>query len=193
MKKVLYITVFLLFVTACSNNKSAKEVPTYQTAPKLEEVKKMSDSLEVKPNFKYTGGGTVFKNDKLAAQKIQQIIDIALLLKQDSTAVELKKNALSLAMLLYKNKDIAAVEEELARFDLPQCDSIIIKSVTLKGVDKVNGFVKGTTYYFDLNIYRKGTIASIQKKKAVLVFENIKTQLEGKEYFSIQSKILAIE
>ena len=176
MKKIVYIAFLILFLSSCSNNKTHKN-----------EKRKDADNRNVISVF---GSEKVVSNESLSHQKIKQIIEIANLLQQDIEK-DLMKNSLQLAERLYKNKDTQDIQRELLSLKLPLNDSLVVHSYKPISNISINALNHKIEYTFLIDTYSKGK-KTTHNKTAIIEFSNIENELEGKFYYSIGSKIIAI-
>jgi PBP1b-binding outer membrane lipoprotein LpoB len=185
MKKIIYIILFLTIFQACSDSKvksykkdSVKEaVPTATT-----------DNLKTEPLFEEN---LILKSDQISFQKIQQIVEISKIINDSTVDEALKNNSLNLAKKLYKNKEKQLIINELQQIDSQESDSIFVKNLKIIKTQTLDLFTQQTSYSFDIISY-KDLKESIFQKKVVIEFKNIETDIEGKTYYSIKSKIVKL-
>jgi len=186
MKRIVYIIILLTIFQACSSDNKAKK-DTY-----LESVKEVStataDSISSNILFKER---IIEKNDQISYQKIQQIVEISRLLNDEIIPLDVKENSLNLAKSLYKNKDKRLIEKELQSINSQKSDSVRVKNLKIIKTKTLDPFTQQTSYSFDIITY-KNSQESILQKNAVIEFKNIQTEIEGKNYYSIKSKIIEL-
>ena len=191
MKNILYILFSFALLYGCSNGgtKSHKE----KLVP---ETKKEAGSAQVigSDNIEIFGTEIQESNAKLSFQKIAQIIEIAVLSENKDIAKEIRDNSLKLAENLYKDKKIQLIKKELSALNLPKCDSVRVFHFKGDTPQTTDLFTQQINFVFDIYTYNNNGVKSIIKgKQASLEFKNNKTEIEGKTYYSISSKIIKIE
>lgn len=205
MKKIIYILFILSFIFGCQNQR--KENSIKKSAPvSVEEVKEITkeEIKDIKPikvknidstNFKNSKkeiqeiSAYNFQNKKIANQKIQQVLDIALLIQKENIDFDLKNHALDYAKKLFIVKEEQLLKEELKSINLTNIDSIQVKDLILINEQKISQSKQITTLNFNLFLFKNGEI-SILKKSAKLQIIKEETVLNGQPYFNYKTKLI---
>ncbi len=190
MKNILYILFSFALLYGCSNGakKSHKEALVSEATKDTDSTKDIGlDDIEI------FGTEIQGSNTKLSFQKIAQIVEIAVLYENKNIAQEIRDNSLKLAKSLYKDKSTQIIKEELSALNLPKCDSVHVFSFKGSIPQTIDLFTQRINFGFDIHTYNNGVKSIIKGKQASLEFKNNKTEIEGKTYYSISSKIIKIE
>lgn len=207
MKKIIYILFLFSFVFGCQNQK--KENVVEKSVPvSVKEITK-SETKDIEPIKVKNMDSTNFKNSEQfkkeiqkinthnfqyktnANQKIQQVLDIALLIQKENIDFDLKNHALDYAKKLFIVKEEQLLKEELKSVNLTNIDSVQVKDLILVNEQKISESKQNTTLKFNLYLFKNGKI-SILKKSAKLQIIKKETVLNGESYLNYKTKLIKL-
>lgn len=197
MKKIIYILFILSCFFGCKqqHHNDVKSIPVEEMKViKNENVKE--DTLNFKNAEDIINEKEISNNNfnykNISSQKIQQVLDIALLIQKENIDFDLKNHALDYAKKLFTTKDKQWLKDELNSFNLKNVDSIQIRDLTPINSKKITKFKQNTLLEFNLYLFKNGK-TSILKRTAKLQIVKEETILNGQSYFNYKTKLIELK
>ena len=213
MKKLLYILYLGILLVGCAQEKtkSLQKRTEYNIVEKSENTKyeQQAPATDKKANRnvkldkrilkeatsnrkKTTNDNTLDANyfDEIGQQKLQQLLDIALLLSKKKTQNEMKTYATKHAKRLFVPKQGFDINTVFSRLHFPSADSIVIREMSLINMTEADSQSQIGNYKLHIQVFYAGMKRLNLQKTAKILFETTDLELNDRIYKTIKGKIL---
>lgn len=130
--------------------------------------------------------------DESAAQKLQQLLDIAALAQDSKQSKEMKAYAKTSAQNYYADSK-KNIDNELKTINAIQADSIVIEKMQKKFIKHIKNNYYQVAYTATVNYYKQNKLTQSKKKTIDFQFEIVKLNLDGQLFSTIESRILSVK